>query len=68
MKLNVGIIGFGRIGNGHAAWIQQTSCVSVGAVYDATPARRALDNLHRKLIRLAKEAKIDMLVVGGHGH
>ena len=42
MKLNVGIIGFGRIGAEHAAWIQQTKSVSVGAVYDATPARRAL--------------------------
>lgn len=40
--LNVGIIGFGRIGAEHAAWISTTTDVRVGAVFDPTPTRRAL--------------------------
>jgi len=41
-KLNVGIIGFGRIGAEHAGWISQSQHVRVTEVYDATPARRDL--------------------------
>ncbi|CAN5491265.1 hypothetical protein BH10PLA1_BH10PLA1_04860 [soil metagenome] len=41
-KLNVGIIGFGRIGAEHAAWMAQSQSVRVVEVFDATPARRDL--------------------------
>jgi scyllo-inositol 2-dehydrogenase (NADP+) len=40
--LAVGIIGFGRIGSEHAAWLSQCSNIKPVAVADATPARRAL--------------------------
>jgi len=42
MSLNVGIVGFGRIGNEHAGWIEQTRSLRVAAVADATPARQKL--------------------------
>jgi scyllo-inositol 2-dehydrogenase (NADP+) len=41
-KLAVGIIGFGRIGNEHAAWLRQCADIEPTAVADATPARREL--------------------------
>ena len=41
-KLNVGIIGFGRIGAEHAGWIGASESLRVGAVFDATPARARL--------------------------
>jgi predicted dehydrogenase len=41
-KLRVGIIGFGRIGNEHAAWLQRCEGIEPTAVADATPARREL--------------------------
>ncbi len=37
--LNVGIIGYGRIGNEHAGWINATSNAKVLRVFDPTPAR-----------------------------
>lgn len=37
--LQVGIIGYGRIGNEHAAWIQASTLAQVAGVYDPTPAR-----------------------------
>ncbi len=40
--IQVGIIGFGRIGAEHAEWIAQSSNLRVAAVYDPTPARRAV--------------------------
>jgi predicted dehydrogenase len=41
-RLSVGIIGFGRIGAEHAAWIGRASNARVAAVADPTPARRAI--------------------------
>jgi predicted dehydrogenase len=41
-RIGIGIIGFGRIGAEHAAWIDGTSTLRVAAVADATPARRVL--------------------------
>jgi predicted dehydrogenase len=41
-KLAVGIIGFGRIGNEHAAWLRQSEHIEPIAVADATPARREM--------------------------
>ena len=40
--LNVGIIGYGRIGSEHAGWIADSGAARVAAVADQTPARRAL--------------------------
>lgn len=40
--LKVGIIGFGRIGAEHAAWIERAPGVAVSLVADATEPRRAL--------------------------
>ncbi len=40
--LNVGIIGFGRIGAEHSDWIAAARGVAAVAVADATPARRSL--------------------------
>jgi predicted dehydrogenase len=39
--IGIGIIGFGRIGAEHAAWIGATSNARVQGVFDPTPARRA---------------------------
>ena len=38
--VNVGIIGYGRIGAEHAGWIDACGSARVAAVADATPARR----------------------------
>jgi scyllo-inositol 2-dehydrogenase (NADP+) len=40
--LNVGIIGFGRIGAEHAAWLSKTDGIRAVAVADATEARRVI--------------------------
>lgn len=40
MPLSVGIIGFGRIGDEHAAWLRQCDGATPVAVADATAARR----------------------------
>jgi scyllo-inositol 2-dehydrogenase (NADP+) len=41
-ELRVGIVGFGRIGAEHAAWIGKAAGLRVAAVADPTPARREL--------------------------
>lgn len=41
-KLGVGIIGFGRIGAEHAAWLAKAEGIHAVAVADATPARQDL--------------------------
>jgi scyllo-inositol 2-dehydrogenase (NADP+) len=40
--LNLGIVGFGRIGREHAGWISTCQSIRVAAVADVTPARREL--------------------------
>ena len=40
--INVGIIGFGRIGAEHAAWLSRSKGIRAIAVFDPTPARREL--------------------------
>ncbi len=40
--INVGIIGFGRIGAEHAGWLQRSAGIGAVAVFDPTPARRDL--------------------------
>lgn len=42
MAINVGIIGYGRIGAEHAAWLGSAEGIHAAAIADATPARRAL--------------------------
>ncbi len=41
-RLNVGIIGFGRIGAEHAGWLSTADGIRATAVDDVTPARAAL--------------------------
>lgn len=41
-SLPIGIVGFGRIGAEHAAWIAASGQTRVAGVYDPTPARRDL--------------------------
>jgi scyllo-inositol 2-dehydrogenase (NADP+) len=41
-KIGVGIIGFGRIGAEHAAWLEKTAGIQAVAVADGTPARQQL--------------------------
>jgi len=40
-QLKIGIVGFGRIGNEHAGWIEQCTSIAPVAVFDPTPERRA---------------------------
>lgn len=40
--VQVGIIGFGRIGAEHAVWLGDAQGIRAAAVFDQTPARRAL--------------------------
>src|SRR5947209_3450772 len=42
MAVNVGIIGFGRIGAEHAGWLAQAEGIEAVAVADATEARREI--------------------------
>ena len=41
-RLNVGIVGFGRIGAEHAGWLSAASNIRPAAVFDPTPARQDL--------------------------
>ncbi|MFT3784656.1 MAG: Gfo/Idh/MocA family oxidoreductase [Tepidisphaeraceae bacterium] len=41
-RIKIGIVGFGRIGAEHAAWVGASSGLRVGAVFDPTPERSAL--------------------------
>jgi predicted dehydrogenase len=42
MSVNVGIIGFGRIGAEHSGWLAQANGIKAVAAADATEARRAI--------------------------
>lgn len=42
MSINVGIIGFGRIGAEHAGWLARATGIRAAVVFDPTPARREL--------------------------
>jgi predicted dehydrogenase len=65
---SVGIIGFGRIGAEHAAWLSHTPTIRAVAVADATPARqllarerglRSVDSIER----LLEDREIDAVLV-----
>ena len=40
--MNIGIIGYGRIGNEHAGWIADSGGGKVAAAFDPTPQRRQI--------------------------
>lgn len=42
MNLNIGIVGFGRIGAEHETWLRRASGIRATAVFDPTPARREM--------------------------
>ena len=44
--MNVGIIGYGRIGNEHAGWLASAKGIRAAATFDPTPQRRALAEEH----------------------
>lgn len=66
--INIGIVGFGRIGAEHARWIEAIPSARVCAVADATASRRELAQqqgfqTHEKLERLLDDASIDAILV-----
>ncbi len=67
-KLRVGIIGFGRIGAEHAAWLEQCKNIHSTAVADITPARQAMAHqrgltIHNSLERLIDDPSIDAILI-----
>ncbi len=42
MPFNLGIVGFGRIGNEHAGWLAQCGSIRLQGVFDPTPQRREI--------------------------
>ena len=66
--INVGIIGFGRIGAEHANWLTRTQTIRAVAVADATSARRSLAverglRAVESVETLLKDRTIDALLV-----
>lgn len=66
--VGVGIIGFGRIGNEHAVWIERASGVALSAVADATPARQALARardvrVYEQVDHLLNDNSVDAVLV-----
>jgi scyllo-inositol 2-dehydrogenase (NADP+) len=66
-KLRVGIIGFGRIGLEHAAWLAQCKNIQAVATADITPARQALARQRSLAIHdldaLISDANIDAILI-----
>ncbi len=68
MQIGVGIIGFGRIGNEHTAWINRSSNARVIATADTTPARRdkaiALGlHVYEQIDALLADRRIDAILI-----
>jgi scyllo-inositol 2-dehydrogenase (NADP+) len=66
--INVGIIGFGRIGAEHSAWLGHTKTIRAAAVADATAARRDLAQQHglrtfERFEALLEDRTIDAVLV-----
>src|SRR5262245_30941981 len=64
----VGIIGYGRIGAEHAAWLSKASAVRIAAADDVTPARRQLAaerglRVYDNLAELLADNSIDAVLV-----
>jgi predicted dehydrogenase len=68
MHLRVGIIGFGRIGNEHAAWLSRAGNARAVAVTDATQARRdkavaAGLRAYERVDQLMADPQVDAILV-----
>ena len=66
--INVGIIGFGRIGAEHAGWLANAQGIRAAAVADATPARQALAaarglKVYDSVDALLDDTAIDAIIV-----
>jgi predicted dehydrogenase len=66
--LNVGIIGFGRIGNEHAAWLRRCTAARAVAAADPTPQRLSLAgqaglSVHARVDDLLADPAIDAVLV-----
>lgn len=67
-RLGVGIVGFGRIGAEHAAWLRQTETCEAVAVFDPTPARRAMAEERglrstETIDELLSDARVDAVLI-----
>src|SRR5689334_5539914 len=67
-KLSVGIIGYGRIGNEHAGWLERCAGAKPVAVADPTGARRAMAGkrglkAYEKVDELLSDSAIDAVLV-----
>jgi predicted dehydrogenase len=66
--LNVGIIGFGRIGVEHSRWLAAAEGIRASAIDDVTPARRALAEhrdlqIYSTIDQLLADPKVDAVLV-----
>src|SRR3954465_12709746 len=66
--MNVGIIGFGRIGNEHARWLARADGTRASVAFDPTPARRELAHSHGlrtvdRLEDLLSDGTIDAVLI-----
>jgi scyllo-inositol 2-dehydrogenase (NADP+) len=66
--IQVGIVGFGRIGLEHAKWIAQCEEIAAAAVADSTGARRELAKerglrLHSTIEELLEDSAIDAVLI-----
>ena len=67
-SLSVGIIGYGRIGHEHAAWLRQSAAARPAAVADTTPGRRALAassglRVYEQIDPMLRDASIDAVLI-----
>ncbi len=67
-KLRLGITGFGRIGNEHAAWLNQCKNIQATATADITPARQSIARaqgltIHNDLKSLLADPNIDAILI-----
>jgi scyllo-inositol 2-dehydrogenase (NADP+) len=66
--VNIGIIGFGRIGAEHSVWLASATNAKAVAVADATPARQGLARqrglvVHSEIDQLLADPSIDAVLV-----
>lgn len=67
-RVSVGIVGFGRIGAEHAAWLEQSNGIRAVAAADFTPARRELArqrglNVHESLAAMLGDDSIEAMLI-----
>src|SRR5690242_5151923 len=66
--VNVGIIGFGRIGADHEGWLSRAQNIRAVAAYDPTPARLSLASSRQirpadSIEAILKDKEIDAVLV-----